>query len=66
MTNKGKKYGTCNMSYCITPELPVTWFNHGSRAYYCEHCASILNNDSFNKRDAQELFGHELCTNEDN
>lgn len=58
---KGEYLGICNMSSCKTGD-EATWYNHGSLAYYCPTCAARLNNDEFNKRDAQRLFGHELCT----
>lgn len=58
---KGTYKGKCNLSSC-TSDLPATWYNHGSYAYYCSKCAERLNNDRFNKQDAQKLFGHDLCT----
>jgi len=58
---KGEYLGLCNLSSC-TSQLPATWYNHGSYAYYCRPCAMRLNADPYNKRDAQRLFGHELCT----
>lgn len=61
---KGVKGGRCNMTACKTPAEPASWYNHGSLAYYCEGCAQMLNNDSFNKREAQAMFGHALCTKE--
>lgn len=62
---KGIKGGRCNLTACQTPDEPAEWYNHGSRAYYCEGCAKMLNEDPFNKRDAQEMFGHPLCTIEE-
>jgi len=62
---KGELNGLCNMSRCLSPNN-VVWYNHGSMAYYCPKCAESLNNDSFNKREAMELFGHELCTKDTN
>lgn len=57
---KGKYLGKCNMSSCNTNE-PATWYNQGSYAYYCTSCANRLNNDPFNKRDAERLFRSPLC-----
>lgn len=58
---KGEYNGVCNMSSCNTG-IPATWYNHGSYTYYCPKCAKRLNSDEYNKRDAQRLFGHNLCT----
>jgi len=58
--DKGFLNGTCNMSSCTTGEK-ATWYNHGNSKYYCSSCASRLNSDEFNQRDAMRLFGHELC-----
>jgi len=60
-TRKGEYQGLCNMSSCKTKN-PATWYNHGSRKYYCPSCAHRLNSDEFNQRDAERLFGHDLCT----
>lgn len=57
---KGIYMGTCNMSSCKTGE-PASWYNYGSLNYYCPSCAKRLSSDEFNKRDAQRLFGHDLC-----
>lgn len=59
--DKGKYLGSCNRSACLRPG--ATWWNHGSYAYYCGSCARELNEDVVNKRDAQQMFGHNLCTN---
>lgn len=59
--SKGTFGGTCNMSSCKSGEQ-ATWYNHGSYAYYCSHCAHRLNADPYNKQDALRLFGHDLCT----
>lgn len=58
--DKGEYAGSCNRRACQKPG--ATWFNHSTRRYYCANCAWELNNDPFNKRDAQELYGHDLCT----
>lgn len=60
-SDKGDFEGTCNITACSTG-LPATWYNHSTRKYYCESCASRLNVDEFNRRDAQRMFGHDLCT----
>jgi hypothetical protein len=61
MNTKGEFNGKCNLSAC-TSGKPATWYNHGSLKYYCEACAKRLSADPFNKREAIESFGHELCT----
>ena len=63
--NKGEFNGICNMSSCTT-ELPATWYNHGSYAYYCSKCAKRLSSDVVNRQDAMRLFGHDLCTEGEN
>ena len=57
---KGKQGGNCNRTACQGPN--AVYFNHSTRAYYCKKCAHWLNADEFNARDAQLLYGHELCT----
>jgi len=59
--NKGELNGSCNITSCQKPNS-ATWYNHGTRKYYCKSCAMRLNNDEFNKRDAMRMFGHDLCT----
>jgi len=63
---KGLKGGLCNRTACQKPaeEDPdgIRWFNHSTRKYYCRGCAWELNTDPFNKRDAQQIWGHDLCT----
>jgi hypothetical protein len=54
---KGKKNGNCNRTSCQKPG--ATWFNHSTRAFYCQPCAFLLNNEN---PDAVSLFGHDLCT----
>ena len=61
ITDKGLFNGTCNLSSC-TSGNPATWYNHGSLEYYCKGCAMRLNRDEFNKREADRLWGHDLCT----
>ena len=59
--DKGKFGGSCNVTACQLPNS-ATWFNHSTRKYYCAGCAEWLNNDKFNRADAERLFGHPLCT----
>jgi hypothetical protein len=58
--DKGDLGGSCNRRACLAPG--ARWFNHSTRRHYCAKCAYELNNDPFNRRDAQEMYGHELCT----
>jgi hypothetical protein len=55
---KGAKDGLCNRSSCLAPG--ADWYNHSTRKFYCHRCAIDLNH--YNRRDAMELWGHELCT----
>ncbi len=57
---KGEFAGICNLSRCKSGK-PATWYNYGTRNYYCRECAKELNDDPYNRRDAMRLFGHELC-----
>lgn len=41
MVVKGIIGGDCNRTSCQAPG--AFWFNHSTRAYYCEACAGILN-----------------------
>lgn len=59
--NKGQYQGKCNITSCDT-NMPATWFNHSTQLYYCPVCARRLNSDTYNHRDAIELYGHSLCT----
>lgn len=58
---KGEYNQECNITSCQKPNSAV-WYNHSTRKYYCSSCARRLNTDVFNKRDAMQMFGHELCT----
>lgn len=60
---KGEHNGICNITRCDNNK-DITWFNHSTRKYYCPSCADMLNNDPYNQRDAQRLFGHSLCTHD--
>ena len=59
--DKGRYGGSCNITRCQRP-ASAYWFNHSTRKYYCRGCAWDLNHDSFNKREALEMWGHLLCT----
>lgn len=63
---KGEKGGACNRTACQMPASEcrdgVRWFNHSTQKYYCWRCAWDLNEDPFNKRDAHQIWGHNLCT----
>ncbi len=59
--DKGEFEGSCNITRCQRPNS-ATWFNHSTRKYYCRSCAHTLNFDSFNRKDALEMWGHLLCT----
>ena len=41
--DKGKLGGACNRAACLAPG--ANWWNTGSRAYYCERCANLINED---------------------
>lgn len=58
---KGEYGQECNITACQKPNSAY-WYNHFNQKYYCEDCASRLNNDEYNKRDAQRLLGHQMCT----
>lgn len=55
---KGTFNGKCNRTACQKPG--AIYFNHSTRAYYCEECAEMIND--MNRQDAYRLFGHDLCT----
>lgn len=58
---KGRWNLLCNRTQCL--RTPATWYNRGSHAFYCADCARELNDDPFNRRDAEKLFGGPLCIN---
>jgi len=62
---KGELNKECNITSCQKPNS-ATWYNHSTRKYYCKSCAMRLNNDPFNKADAERMYGHDLCTNHAN
>jgi hypothetical protein len=39
--DKGLFGGSCNRRACQRPG--ATWFNHSTRAHYCEDCAQAIN-----------------------
>lgn len=54
LTTKGDYLGLCNRSACLRPK--ADWYNTGSRAYYCESCAGMINMDGCRR------YGHpDLC-----
>ena len=54
LKTKGKYGGLCNRSCCLRHE--AYWWNRGSRAYYCEDCARLINQE-FRHRDDVENYG---------
>lgn len=58
--DKGHEGGSCNREACQAPG--AIFYNHGSLSFYCSACAQMLSNDSFNRKEAQQLYGHALCT----
>jgi hypothetical protein len=40
---KGKFDGNCNRTACQTPIRGLNWWNVGTRAYYCQRCADLIN-----------------------
>ncbi len=55
---KGDRGGTCNRTICENEN--AQWFNHSTRAWYCEDCARTLN--EFRPEEAEAFYGHNLCT----
>jgi hypothetical protein len=55
---KGEFEGECNRTSCDNKH--AVYYNHSTRAYYCSHCAHIIN--SQNRTEAMDLYGHNLCT----
>jgi hypothetical protein len=47
--NKGREGGACNRQRCQAE--PALWYNHGSRAWYCDDCARDIGQDHVNLRD---------------
>jgi hypothetical protein len=58
--DKGDFQGSCNRSACLRPG--ASWYNHSTQKYYCQSCAIWLNTDDYNRHDAMQMFGHDLCT----
>jgi hypothetical protein len=62
--DKGHHGGSCNVTACQLP-ASAFWFNHSTRAYYCETCARAINAaNPPNADDFVRNLGHELCTHE--
>lgn len=40
---KGKFDGNCNRTACQEPIKGNNWWNVGTRAYYCQRCAHLIN-----------------------
>ncbi len=55
---KGDKGDKCNRTVCNN--RPAKYYNHSTRKYYCTACAFLIND--YNKQEAQDFFGHDLCT----
>ncbi len=53
---KGKKRGTCNRTACGA--MGAVWYNKGSHAYYCAHCAMLINKTKLED-------GSVLCTEDE-
>jgi hypothetical protein len=57
--DKGLKGGSCNRTACQAPG--AMWFNHSTRAYYCQWCARLIN-ESCRNDDYVKGLGHDLLT----
>lgn len=57
--DKGLKGGSCNRTACQAPN--AMWFNHSTRAYYCQWCARLIN-DACRNDDFVKGLGHPLLT----
>jgi len=57
--DKGKKGGSCNRRACQAPG--ATWYNWGTRAYYCADCARLINEAN---ADMVGVLGQILCKEE--
>jgi late competence protein required for DNA uptake (superfamily II DNA/RNA helicase) len=55
---KGELNGKCNRTACDNARSE--YFNHSTQKYYCRGCAMLIN--LHNKKDAIEMYGHDLCT----
>ena len=53
---KGEKFGLCNRTACQSPDN-VTWYNTGTRAFYCPKCANLINKAN------HAVLGYNLCVN---
>jgi len=41
---KGIEGGNCNRTACQAPH--AIWYNEGTQAYYCKHCAILIQRDA--------------------
>lgn len=55
---KGDYSGECNRTACN--KQPAVFYNHSTQKHYCSACASMIN--QYNRADAMNLYGHDLCT----
>ncbi len=62
MNQKGEFGGECNRTVC--KNIHAVWYNRSTQRYYCEPCATLLN--EVNKEDADRLFDGQLCIIKDN
>jgi len=60
LEGKGEKGKLCNRTACQAPG--AYWYNHSTQAFYCGTCADLINQDKFNRADAERLYGHPLLT----
>lgn len=60
----GNRGGICYRTACQKPDSAV-FFNHSTQKWYCEECAHWLNTDTFNQKDAMDLYGGPLCVSEE-
>jgi hypothetical protein len=54
---KGDFGKECNRTACSNQE--ADYYNYSTQMYYCAECAQLIN--YYNKAEAKELFGHDLC-----
>lgn len=61
-SDKGAEGGSCNRTSCQAPA--ALWFNHGSRAWYCEDCRNDIEGDPVNRREWETqwlpVMGHPM------
>lgn len=61
-SDKGLKNGSCNRSACQQPG--ATWYNSGSRAYYCTKCAGMINDAHMGRTMFEQSMRTPLCVDE--